>query len=170
MKNLKLTIIFLLATFAIQAQSKLGTIDIDFILSKMPEIETVQKDLQAYGQTLESQLQEKMTTYQSKLDEYNKNVESLSDQQRTEKQTAIFKLEEDITKFRQNGVQLMRIKEDELKRPLYMKIAELVDVIVKEQNFTQIFNTSSDSSIIYLDPNLDITIAVLTKLGIEVEE
>ncbi len=170
MKYFTLALIILVTTVTVQGQSKLGTIDVDFILSKMPEIETVQKDLKTYGETLDSQLQEKMTAYQAKLDEYNKNVESYTEQQITEEQTAIFTLEEDITKFRQNGIQLMRIKEDELKRPLYLKIAEVMDVIAKEQNFTQILNTSADSSVVYLDPKLDITIAVLAKMGIEVEE
>lgn len=170
MKYFTLALIILVTTVTAQGQSKLGTIDVDFILSKMPEIETVQKDLKTYGETLDSQLQEKMTAYQAKLDEYNKNVESYTEQQITEEQTAIFTLEEDITKFRQNGIQLMRIKEDELKRPLYLKIAEVMDVIAKEQNFTQILNTSADSSVVYLDPKLDITIAVLAKMGIEVEE
>lgn len=170
MKNFILTLILLVTTFTMLGQSKLGTIDVDFILSKMPEIETVQKDLKTYGETLDSQLQEKMTAYQAKLDEYNKNVENYSEQKITEQQTAIFELEEDITKFRQNGIQLMRIKEDELKRPLYMRIAEVMDVIAKEQNYTQILNTSADSSIVYLDPKLDITLAVLAKMGIEVEE
>ncbi len=170
MKNFITAFILLVTTFTFQGQSKLGTIDVDFILSKMPEIESVQKDLKTYGETLDSQLQEKMTAYQEKLDVYNKNVESFTQQQLTEEQTAIFTLEEDITKFRQNGIQLMRIKEDELKRPLYMKIAENMDVIAKEQNFTQILNTGADSSIVYLDPKLDITLAVLAKMGIEVEE
>ncbi len=170
MKKSIIAICLLFATFAIQAQSKVGTIDIDFIITSMPEIESVQKNLQEYGVNLDKQLQDKMKDYQVKLDDYNQNVESFTEQQMQEKQTAIYTLEEDITKFRQNGIQLMRIREDELKRPLYVKIGEAMDVIAKENSFTQVLNTSNDPSIVYLDPDYDITFAVLAKMGIEVEE
>ena len=161
---------FLLFTSITSAQSKVGTIDVDYIISQMPQIEAFQKELKTYGETLDSQLKEKMANYQSKLNEYNTNVDSFSETQLEEKQTEIFEMEEDITKFRQNGVQLMRIKEDELKRPLYQKIAEAMDIIAKEQQYTQIFNTSQDGNLVYLDPAFDITNAVLSQLGIEVKE
>jgi len=170
MKKSVIAICLLITTFAIHAQSKVGTIDVDFILSNMPEIESVQKNLQEYGVNLDQQLQDKMKDYQEKLDDYNQNVESFTEQQMQEKQTAIYTLEEDITKFRQNGIQLMRIREDELKRPLYLKIGEAMDAIAKENSFTQILNTSNDASIVYLDPDYDITFAVLGKMGIEIEE
>lgn len=170
MKKSCIALCLLIFTFNAQAQSKVGTIDIDFILSKMPQIEEVQKNLQEYGVTLDKQMEEKIREYQTKLDNYNKNVDSYTEQQIKENQTAIFTLEEDITKFRQNGMQLMRIREDELKRPLYVMIAEAMDVIAKENSFTQILNTSTDASIVYLDANFDITIAVLNKMGIQLEE
>jgi len=168
----KLSVVICLFSFALTAysQSKVGTIDVDYILTKMPQIEAVQKNLQEYGVTLDKQLEDKMKEYQVKLDDYNKNVDTFTEQQIQEKQTAIFTLEDDITKFRQNGIQLMRIREDELKRPLFLKIAEAMDVIAKENSFTQILNTSTDASIVYLDPDYDITFAVLAKMGIQVEE
>ena len=113
---LSLTIIFMVCCNVMEAQTKVGTIDIDFLLMNMPEITTVQENLKEYGTTLDNQLNEKMATYQSKLDDYNKNVASFTEAQKEEKQTEIFALEDDITKFRQNGMQMIRIREDELKR------------------------------------------------------
>lgn len=170
MKNVLFILSFLLVTSIMSAQSKVGTIDIDHILSQMPQFTSVQSELKTYGESLDNQLKEKMAGYQSKLEEYNASVDSFSETQVEEKQSEIFNLEEEITKFRQNGIQLMRIKEDELKRPLYQKIAEAMDVIAKEQQFTQIFNTGQDGNLVYLDPAFDITDAVMEQLGIEVKE
>lgn len=169
MKNTFFAIFLFLISFNVYSQTKTGTIDIDFILFQMPEIETVQKNLQEYGVTLDNQMEAKMSEYQKKLDEYNASVESMTEQQMQEKQTAIFTLEDEIAKFRQNGIQLMRIREDELKRPLFQKIAEALDIVANEQQFTQIFNTSSDNNIVFLDPNYDVTLAVLEKMGIKIE-
>lgn len=169
MKSTFLALVLGLITFNGYTQTKTGTIDIDYIILQMPEIEGIQKDLQEYGETLDKQLNDKMKEYQEILDDYNTNVSSFSEQVKLEKQTAIFSLEEEINKFRQNGIQLMRIREDELKRPLFMQIAEALDKVASEQKFTQIFNTSTENNLVFIDPNYDITLAVLQKMGIEVE-
>ena len=47
MKAIKILFIFIsVSSFA---QSKVGTIDIDFILSKMPELPAIQKQIEDYG-------------------------------------------------------------------------------------------------------------------------
>lgn len=170
MKKVIIAICLIISSVALQAQTKVGTIDVEFILSQMPETEGVQNNLQEYSASLESQLEEKMTTYQTSLDNYNQNVDSFTEQEIQEKQTAIYTLEEDITKFRQNGIQLIRIREDELKRPLYTKIGNAMEAVATENNFTQILNTSTNQDLVYLDPNFDITYIVLDKMGIKVEE
>jgi outer membrane protein len=151
------------------SQSKTGTIDVDFIIMQMPEIESVQKNLQEYGESLDGQLNLKMKEYQEKLEDYNANVDSFTNQQMLEKQNAILSLEDDISKFRQNGLQLIRIREDELKRPLFQQIANALDAVASEQKYTQIFNTSTDNNLVFLDPNYDITLAVLERMGIKIE-
>ncbi len=169
MKNLILAVAIGIISLTGFSQTKIGTIDVDFIILQMPEIEGIQKNIQEYGETLDKQLNSKMEEYQAKLEDYNTNVSSFSDQQKLEKQTVIFTLEEDISKFRQNGLQLLRIREDELKRPLFQKIAEALDAVASEQKYTQVFNTSADNNLVFLDPNYDITLAVLEKMGIKIE-
>lgn len=167
---LLLVFIFMGVCNNLEAQSKVGTIDIDFLLMSMPEIKTVQENLKDYGTTLDNQLNEKMTDYQSKLDDYNTNVASLTETQKQEKQTEIFALEEDISKFRQNGMQLIRIREDELKRPLYQKIATSLEKIAQAEGYSQILNVNEGSDVVFINPDFDITLKVAQDLGLETEE
>lgn len=169
MKNFILVLYISLVSIAGFSQTKIGTIDVDFIILQMPELVGVQKNLQEYGENLDNQLTLKIKEYQEKLEDYNTNVNSFSEQQKREKQTAILTLDEDISKFRQNGIQLIRLREDELKRPLFQKIGVALDAVASEQNYTQVFNTSADNNLVFLDPNYDITLAVLEKMGIEIE-
>jgi outer membrane protein len=169
MKNIIFAVCISFVSFSGFTQTKTGTIDVDYIILQMPEIEGIQKNLKEYGESLDKQLEVKIKAYQEKLEDYNTNVNSFTEQQKLEKQTAIFTLEEDINKFRQNGIQLIRLREDDLKRPLFLKIANALDAVASEQNYTQVFNTSTDNNIVFLDPNYDITFAVLDKLGIKVE-
>ena len=53
MKYLKLLALFICVT-GFSQNSKVGTIDIDFILSKMPELANVQTQVQTYTKGLEA--------------------------------------------------------------------------------------------------------------------
>ncbi len=170
MKNTALLILIFFTSISGFAQSKVGTVDIDFIISKMPELPQVNENLREYGTGLEKQLQDKMTTYQNMLETYNASVDTFTPQQMQDKQSEILVLEEEITKFRQNGIQLIRLREDELKRPLYQKIGQSLEKIAKAQNYTQVLSVGDNNAVIYLDPALDLTLAIIADLGIVLED
>lgn len=166
MKTFKFLFLFLSITSF--AQSKVGTVDIDFILSKMPELPAVQKGIETYGKTLDVDLQKKIEAYKVLLDAYKAGEANFTNEQKQQKQEELAASEDDLNKFQQNGNQLIGIKRDELLRPLYQKIGESLDKISKAEAFTQVFQI--DNSILFLDPTLDLTLKILADLGIEVKE
>lgn len=157
----------LLASTAI-AQSKIGTIDSELILSKMPELTKVQEDLKAYNTKLEGELKVKMDEYQAKVKAYQEGVAQMSDPMKKTKQEEIIALENDIAKFRQNGAQLVQIEQNRLLQPLYTKISTTLSEVSKAEGYTQVF-TINNSGLAYIDPKFDLTKAVMTKLGIKTE-
>ncbi|UZO80426.1 OmpH family outer membrane protein [Aquimarina sp. ERC-38] len=169
MKNV-LTIAWftLFSTAVLMGQSKVGTIDTEYILSQMPELTKVQEDLKTYNTKLEAELKEKVEVYQAKVAAYQKEVATLTDPMKKTKQDEIIKLENDITKFRNNGTQLVQIEQDRLLQPLYQKIGKTLEEIAKAEKYTQVF-TISTSGLAYLDPKFDVTQSVIKKLGIVVK-
>jgi len=167
MKAQFLILVFLF-TSIISAQTKVGTINTEYILSKMPEFEQVQKKLETYGKTLDTGLKEKFDEYQAKVKDYSEKEATYTDALKKLKQKDIMKLEEDIQKLRTNSSKLLQVRQDELLRPLYNKIGLEVEKIVKAEGFTQILN--ENNSLIYIDPKFDITIKVMKAMGISTEE
>ncbi|OAD90341.1 hypothetical protein A7A78_06310 [Aequorivita soesokkakensis] len=164
MKFLKIAIFFIgIATFA---QSKVGAVDVEYILSKMPEMTTVKTQLEAYGGQLDVDLNKKIDEYKKLAEEYKKGEATFTAEQKKEKQTALIDLDKDIQKFQQNGAKLMEIKQNEYLQPLYKKIGEALDKVAKAQNYTQVMQTTTD--LVYLDPNYDLTVPILTELGITI--
>lgn len=158
-----------LFTVTMGAQTKVGTVDADFILSKMPELVDANEALKNYNLDLESQLKTKLTTYETTLKAAQDAIATMTDAQKEAKQKELRELEDDITKFRDNGAQLLQLKQSEVVQPLYTKIAEVVSVVAKEQKYTQILNVGNNNNLAYIDPAFDITVAVMTKMGIKVE-
>jgi outer membrane protein len=169
MKTLQLIIFFITLSVGAQTmQTKVGTIDIDYILSQLPEIVNVQKAVEDYGNTLDAQLTKKMEGYQKLVAEYKENDVSYTINQRQLMQDSIINSETDINKYRQNATQLISIKRDEELTPLYEKIGVSLEKVAKAQGYTQVMERNS--SLVYIDNNFDLTLAVLKDMGIEVKE
>ncbi|SDG70387.1 OmpH family outer membrane protein [Psychroflexus sediminis] len=151
------------------AQTKVGTVNNEYILSKMPEIKDVEEKLKVYSAKLDSTIQVKYEAYQVVVEEYNqKEQEGMNDVMKKIKQKEIIDLEEDLKNLQQNSSKMLQIQQDEYLRPLYTKIGRALEAIVKEEGYTQIFD--ENNSIIYIDPKFDLTLKVLERLGIEVQE
>jgi len=166
MKAIKILFIFIsLSSFA---QSKVGTIDIDFILSKMPELPEIQKQIEDYGKELDVDFNKNLDSYNALVKVYTDGEAGFSEAEKKEKQTEILTAENDLGKFQQNGTKLISIKRDDLVRPLYQKIGVALEKIAKAEGYTQVLQI--DKNIVYLDNNLDLTLLVLKELGIELKE
>lgn len=166
MKYLK--IIFLLICITGFSQTKVGTINVDYIVSQMPELETVKKDVEAYSKTLDADLQKKVTDYKAKVEAYKAGEASFTDAQKETKQQELVTAENDIAKFQQNGNKLIGIKRDDKMRPLYTKIGEALDKVAKAGGYTQVL--TANASVVYFEDKYDITKDVLKELGITVTE
>jgi|TARA_B110001454_G_scaffold218256_1_gene245757 outer membrane protein len=160
-----LLLVAFLSTVSI-AQSKVGTIDSEYIVSLMPEAKIVLKRSQAYGAKLDSSFSIKVEKFQVKLKYLQDNKETLSDLMKKTKNKELAEMEADIKKYQQNGSQLLKLKQNELMRPLYNKLSEAIRDVSKANNFTQVL-TITGNQFAYVDDKFDITKLVIDKLGIK---
>jgi len=164
-KYISLLIVFMLFSISTQAQSKVGTVNVNEILTKLPELTTVNTEVKAYNSGLEKTLNNKITVYKTKLAAYKKNAETYSDIMKKTMGEELYGLENDIKTFQQNGGQLTQLKQDDLLRPLYKKISDMIAVVANEQGYTQIL-TVDGNEFAYANEKFDITKLVKTKLDI----
>jgi len=165
-KLLKITFLFLRVSGF--AQSKVGTIDVDYIISQMPGLSNVQKQVEDYGIGLDADLQKKLTEYQAAIDKYKTDEFGLTINQKKGRQDSIIAMENDIQNFQQNGNQLIVLKQEEYLKPLYEKIGIALEKIAKAEGYTQVLLRNND--VVYIDNRFDLTLTVLKELGIEIKE
>ncbi|HSI69756.1 MAG TPA: OmpH family outer membrane protein [Gillisia sp.] len=168
MKKYLLLLVLLITGFYAQAQTKVGTIDAEFILGQLPEIATVEEGLKTYNTDLQGELQTTIKKYEDLVADYQATTETMTEEDRNTKENEIINLENDIKNFRQKASVLLQMKRNELTQPLYDKIDVAMKEVIDEQKYTQIINASANA-LAFADPAYDITDAVLEKLGITVE-
>ncbi len=161
-------ILFLFVCISGFAQNKTGTVDVEFILSKMPEITAVQDGVNTYGKALDADLATKMKAYTDLIDTYKAGEASFTEPMKQTKQEEILAMEDDIKKFQQNAIKLAGIKRDELLRPLYTKIGASLEKIAKADNYSQIFQLNNQ--VVYFDDAYDLTLKVVADMGIVLKE
>lgn len=167
---MKTRITLIIATFfvcfTINAQTKVGTVDREFVISKMPQLKAVQERINKYGLKLDSINKVKISKHDAIVKTYNENVKTLSEADKKTKFTEIEKLKQEISQFQQNGTTMMQLRRNDFMRPLFKKVNEITEGIAKEKGYTQIL-TVTGNNFAYLDTNHDITKLVLAKLGIK---
>jgi len=151
------------------AQTKVGSIDSELIVGLMPETKKVLTMLNDYAKKLDSSYQIKLKEYQDKIAAFQKLGTEISDNYKKVKVDEITGLENDLQSNQQNGNKLIQLKRDELMRPLYKKLSNVISEVAKAEGYTQILTTSGNE-FAYIDEKFDITRKVMDKLGVKIPE
>lgn len=169
MKSKLIVFVFAIICGVSVAQTKVGTINSDYIINLMPEAKVVVQQTQKYGKKLDSSFAIKMNEYKAKVDDYKKREKEMGELEKKTLGTEINGLEDDIRRYQDNGNKLMQLKQNELMRPLYKKLNDAIDAVAKANGYTQILTTTGNQ-FAYIDIKFDITKLVMDKLGIKEPE
>ncbi len=168
MKKLFLPLVFILFSLVATAQSKTGSIDADYILSKMPEMGQVEEGIKAYNTELQGDLDSTVANYETLIADYQENNASFEEDQRKEKENEIIALENEIKGFRQKATMMMQMKRNELTKPLYEKIDGAMLKVIGAEGFTHIFHAGS-GNLAFFAEQFDITEQVMEQMGLATE-
>ncbi|MCG7502280.1 OmpH family outer membrane protein [Tenacibaculum sp. Mcav3-52] len=166
---MKLKITFILTLFFIgfsNAQTKVGTVDSELVISKMPQMKGVLQRVENYGKKLDSSFQIKAKEYKTKVDSFKAEEKLMTDDDKKTRIQELRTLEQEMGKFRQNGSAMMQVQREQSLRPLYKKLSEVIAEVAKANGYTQILTTTGNE-FGYIDERFDITKLVLDKLGIK---
>ncbi|MDB2587335.1 OmpH family outer membrane protein [Flavobacteriaceae bacterium] len=165
MKHLLLSLLFVFSAVSAQ-ESKVGTIDIDYILSLMPELSEVQEQVKAYQTELSDGYSEKLAQYEKALKDYRDNESLLTLMQKKSKEDSLVVMQNDLGQYQQNGNQLLALRQEDFMQPLYTKVGQSLERVAEAGGYTQVL--LRDNNVVYIDNRFDLTLAVLKELGIEV--
>ena len=169
MKNLILLFGLTLFSFSSFAQSKIGTIDAEFIVSQMPEMTEISEGLKTYNTSLQSDLDNTIKKYEGLVKSYQEENASFTEEDRKTKESEIISLENEIKGFRQKATLMIQMKRNELTDPLYQKVNTAMMEVISEEGFTQIFHAGGNA-IAFSAEGYDITEKVMQKLGLEIQQ
>ena len=154
-----------------QKPQKIGTLNMEYVLSSMPEIKSIQSTLTGLQTQLQKQGEAKQGQYQQKVSKYQSEGQSMTIGDRQQLEREIAALEEELQSFSTSAQTKLETKQAELMGPINKRVGEALEALVAEQGYTHVFNVGVPQAgleiLYYVDPAYDVSNAVLKKMGIE---
>lgn len=146
----------------------IGITSIEFLMSQLPEVEVVEKQLKNYEEQLMKQMQEKIEEFQRKLQVYQQGAASMTEIVRADKEQELMNLQNSIQKFERDAQASIQKKQGELLGPIYEKIEKAVEAVAKEHGYTHIFNYEQNGVqfVLFADESSEVSELILRKLGV----
>ena len=168
MKRQILIILALLAgVFSVQAQ-KFAFADTDYILSKIPEYNDAQAQIDDLSAQWQNEMEAIYTEVNKLYQEYQAKKAIYPEEVRAKKEAEILAKEKEIKDFQQKKFgtdgELYK-KRTELVKPIQEKVFTAIQNIAEKENYAVVLNKAEGVSIIYSNSKYDISDDVLDKLG-----
>lgn len=153
--------------FNLFAQDKLAYVNIQEILQVMPELSDIEKTIADLNEQYNKELNKMHEEYYAKVKEYQDNINTMAESIKTRRQGEIVDIEKRIGTFQQTAGEDLQHKQIELLTAVREKILKAVTEIGNENNYTYVFDLSTQA-VVYKSPKaVDITPLVKKKLGIK---
>ena len=167
MKNLKLLIIFACFAFTFTSAQKIGVVDTNYILSKLPQYKEAESRLNSQIQGWESDIQNLQKEYDAKKLAFENEKVLLIGDQLKEREKEVNDLDKKIkniinSRFGSNGE--INGARANLVKPFQDQIWGAIKTVVDKNTLGIVLDKSNNISVLFLDNKYDYTDKVLDVL------
>ena len=167
MKKIIFTFAMLICALTASAQ-KFALVDMDYILKNIPAYERANEQLNQVSKKWQAEVEALSTEAQTMYKNYQNEVVFLSQEQKKAKQDAIMEKEKAASELKKKYFgpegELFK-KRASLMTPIQEEIYNAVKDIADLRGYQLVLDRASDTGIIFGSPKVDISNAVLEKLG-----
>jgi len=149
-----------------QAQSKIGYINFQMLVSQMPEAKTIKSQIDIYQKQFIDQLTVMNNELQTKGQEFQKTSTTMTDAVRSAKQTELQDIQKRMQDYQNTAQQQVDAKTNELSKPLIDRARAAVTAVAKERGYNYVLD-SSQTTLIVSPEGDDMLEPVKAKLGLK---
>jgi outer membrane protein len=169
MKKIFFLSLVLFLSIASEAQ-KFAYIDTEYILSKVPEYDDAQKQLDALSEQWQKQVEKRYQAIEKMYTDLQAEEILLTASMKNKREEEIIKKEQEARDFQKSkfGVdgELFK-KRKELIKPIQEKIYKAVQETANVGKYSVIFDKSSAATMVYSNPKYDKSDDILRRMGIK---
>jgi outer membrane protein len=150
-----------------QSNLKLAHINGQELLASMPESDSAEVKLMAYGKDLSEQIEELHVEYNNKVQTYMQRRDTFTEAIRQQREKDLSDLNQRIAEFEQTAQQDYQRMQGELMQPISAKAEEAIKKVAKREGYTYVFDISAGGVVYFSESSINILPLVKTELGIK---
>jgi outer membrane protein len=141
-------VLFVAATGFVNAQNKIAHINVQQLLSEMPEMKAAQAELNKLQQSYRAEIQSSMTELQNKYTQYQNEATTMTDEENEKRAQELQGFNENIQQAEQAAMQDMQKKQQELFAPISERAKAAIEKVAAAQGFEYVVDSSPGGSVI----------------------
>ncbi len=149
---------------------KLGYVDMEYIIQKLPQVKAIKSQLATEQKMLENQLQRMQLEVEDKYLNYQKLEATMTPEQKQAAEQELQVMQQQLQKEAKEAEQKFQQRSADLFKPLEDDVLTKINDVSKEGNYTYVFNARTqmgDAILLYAKNEGDnISPKVLAKFGI----
>jgi len=157
--------ILLMGNFA-KAQVKIGYINQNDLIGAMPELKTVNTQMDQYKKQFTDKLAALQGEFNTKLTTYNAKKATMTDADRTAAEAELGDLQKRAQDYQNTASNLVETKGAEYMKPLLDKAKLAIEAVAKERGYSYVLD-SSTTQLLVSPPADDMMAAVKLKMGLK---
>jgi len=169
MRFLATILLFFVLGLNFAKAQKFGYIDSEFILSKMPDYQKAQGEIDQLAANWQKEIEDMGRKVEGMYVQYKAEEVLLTEEMRQERLKDIQKREAEWKDYQKKvfGFEgLYFLKKKELVKPLMDKVWDASEKVAKANRLAIVFDKAAELTMIYTDPRHDYTDFVLEELGL----
>ena len=151
---------------------KYAYIDSDYILENVPEYKDAKEKLDKLADRWTKEIEERYAILKTKKDNFSREEVLLPAEEKQKRKDEIVKMETEAMEM-----QKMRFgvkgdyfqKRQELVKPIQDKVFDAMQTVASKKAYTFVFDKANQSNLVYADPKMEISDAILKEMGITVK-
>jgi outer membrane protein len=147
------------------ANGKIGYIDIDNVISQLPEFKQLEIKLQETQQKLRDDLTAKRQSFETLYTDYMQNGKDMPDSSRAKAEGELQQLNAEIQQFQQDAQRTVDNTKKLFLGPIYLKLGGVIHDVAIENGFSMILphKIHNQDFLLHSDPKLDVSQLVVKK-------
>ena len=168
MKKVLFTLLIALGSVLGANAQKFALVDMDYILSSIPNYEMANEQLNQLSQRWQKEVEAVAKEAETMYNNYQNEMVFLTDDQKKKREADIVAKEKSAAELRQKYFgpegELYK-KRQTLMKPIQEDVYNAVKKVSEERGYQCIFDRASSADIIFASPRIDVSNEVLEKLG-----
>ena len=140
-----------IAPLSTYAQSNVAHINVQQLISEMPEVIAAQNELAKLEKDYTTQIDNAFKEFQTKAQSYSADAANQTDVTNQARQKELESMQTNLQEFRDSAAQELQKKQMDLMTPLLEKARNAINKVGQEQGFNYVIDSSPNGGIILAD-------------------